>query len=147
MSTPQVDPDVLDRGAPDEPTHLPLAAEFPQADREQWAGLVDGVLRKSRRLAEDAPAGAGVEQLVRTTPDGIAVAPLYTAQDTPEPGPGVPGAAPYVRGSRAAGHVPDGWDVRQRHADPDPGAAAAAIAADLENGVSSLWLGVGEHGI
>jgi methylmalonyl-CoA mutase len=46
---------------------------------------------------------------------------------------------PYVRGSRAQGSGPAGWDVRAHHARPD----ADAVLADLENGVTSLWLGVG----
>ena len=38
---------------------------------------------------------------------------------TSDPPPvGVPGQPPYVRGGRADGAGPDGWDVRQRHAGP-----------------------------
>lgn len=122
------------------PSDLALAAEFPTPSAEQWTALVDGVLRKARRIAEDAPAGAGVEKLVRRSPDGIAVRPLYTAADAPEVGAGVPGSAPYVRGGTATGPVPTGWDVRQRHSEPDPDTARAAITADLENGVTSIWL-------
>ncbi|WP_246078789.1 hypothetical protein [Modestobacter excelsi] len=40
-----------------------------------------------------------------------------------------------------------GWDVRQRHADPDVALTREAIAADLENGVSSLWLVLGEGAV
>ncbi|GAY10808.1 methylmalonyl-CoA mutase [Pseudonocardia sp. N23] len=142
-----MDPDVLDRDAPEEPDELVLAGEFPQASREEWAALVDGVLRKARRLAEDAPTGSGVDTLVRDTLDGIGVHPLYTADDAPAAQAGVPGAAPFVRGSRAAGHVPDGWDVRARHTAADPAAVAAAAAEDLDNGVTSLWLGAGVNGV
>ncbi|MGD9990325.1 methylmalonyl-CoA mutase family protein [Pseudonocardia sp.] len=148
--TPQVDPQVVERGAPEEPDELALAAEFPSPTRDEWAVLVDGVLRKAGRLAEDAPAGSGVGKLVRETLDGIAVRPLYTADDAPAAAleaTGVPGAAPYVRGSRAHGHVPDGWDVRARHTAADPAAVAAAVAEDLDNGVTSLWLGAGERGV
>jgi methylmalonyl-CoA mutase len=60
---------------------------------------------------------------------------------------GVPGVAPYVRGARAGGPVPTGWDVRQRHADPDPARTREAVMADLENGVSSLWLAMGPGGL
>lgn len=134
------------RPEPAEPAELPLAAEFPAAGRDDWLGLVDEVLRRSGRIGADAPLGAGEQELVRRTADGIAVRPLYTADD-PLPGPiGVPGAAPFVRGSTRHGSVPDGWDVRQRHAHPDPGAARSAVLADLENGVSSIWLVVGGGG-
>ncbi|MDN5749882.1 MAG: methylmalonyl-CoA mutase subunit beta [Pseudonocardia sp.] len=131
---------------PDAVTHLPLAAEFPAPSAREWTALVDGVLRKARRLADDAPAGAGVEKLVRTGPDGIAVRPLYTAADAPADDVGVPGAAPFVRGGTADGPVPTGWDVRQRHAEPDADTARAAVLADLENGVTSIWLAVGDGG-
>ncbi len=125
---------------------LSLAADFPAATREQWAALVDGVVRKAGRIGADAEAGAGVEKLVWSTPDGIRVQPLYTAQDAPDAPVGVPGRSPFVRGSRAGGAAPDGWDVRQRHAQRDPEAAHAAVLADLENGVTSIWLAVGDAG-
>jgi len=98
------------------------------------------VLRRARRLADDAPPGAGIEALTWSTPDGIAVRPLYTAADAAGlPDTGVPGARPFVRGSRAGGAVPDGWDVRTWHAGPDP---REGILADLANGASSVWLAV-----
>jgi len=138
--------DALRQGAPAEPESLSLAAEFPTPERDVWIDLVDAVVRKSGRIDANAAAGAGVEQLTWTTPDGIRVAPLFTAEDAPAVEVGVPGDAPFVRGSRASGPVPDGWDVRQRHTEPDPTAAREAIAADLANGVGSIWLVVGEGG-
>ncbi|QJY48755.1 methylmalonyl-CoA mutase family protein [Pseudonocardia broussonetiae] len=117
---------------------LPLAAEFPAATEAEWTALVDAVLRKAKRIGEDAPEGAGVEKLVRRSPEGIAVRPLYT--EVPDAPVGVPGAAPFVRGATADGPVPDGWDVRQRHAGTDADDLRAAVLADLENGVTSVWL-------
>ncbi|MGQ0576183.1 MAG: methylmalonyl-CoA mutase family protein [Pseudonocardia sp.] len=136
--------DVRDREVPPEPERLSLAADFATPDRDAWVAMVDQVLHRSGRIDEDAAAGAGAELLTWTTPDGIRVPPLLTAQDTPAVETGVPGAAPFVRGARAGGVVPDGWDVRQRHAEPDPATAREAIAADLHNGVNSIWLAVGE---
>ncbi len=138
---------VAARPDPHEPDELRLAGEFPDASRERWLGLVDEVLRRAGRIDADAPAGAGVERLVRRSPDGIAVQPLYSAEDVPAAPVGVPGSAPFVRGSTARGPVPDGWDVRQRHAHADPATARTAMLADLENGVTSLWLVVGEGGV
>src|SRR5205823_6265812 len=40
----------------------------------------------------------------------------------------------------------DGWDVRQRHADPVANAAREAMHADLQNGAHSIWLAVGAGG-
>jgi methylmalonyl-CoA mutase len=144
MNTAKVDSDALDAGAPAEPEELSLAADFPPADRDDWLRLVDEVVRRSGRIGEDAPPGAGFEKLTRTGPGGLRVPPLYTAEDAPRLDVGVPGAAPYVRGARAAGPAPDGWDVRQRHAEPDAELARQAVLADLENGVRSIWLAVGE---
>jgi len=134
-----------DTPPPAPPDELVLAGEFPAATREQWTALVDGVLRKSGRIGSDAEAGAGVEKLVRRTPEGIPVAPLYTAADVADlPPVGVPGRPPFVRGATPDGPVPDGWDVRQRHDDPDPGVVHDAVLADLENGVTSIWLATGD---
>ncbi len=145
--TTRVDGEALDRAAPDEPEELVLAGDFPAASRDAWVALVDGVLRRAGRLDAAAPPGSGVAALTRRTPDGIAVAPLYTADDVAAlPGAGVPGRAPFVRGGRAGGAVPDGWDVRQRHADPDPAAAREAVLTDLTHGATSIWLAVGDRG-
>jgi methylmalonyl-CoA mutase len=145
--TAQVDGAALDAQAPPDPEELALAAEFPTPDRADWLALVDQVVRKAGRIPEDAAPGAGFEALVRTTLDGIRVRPLYTAEDAPDPATaGLPGSAPFVRGGRANGPVPDGWDVRQRHAEPDPTAARDAVLADLGNGVTSIWLAVGAGG-
>lgn len=122
---------------------LELAAAFPAPTREQWQQRVSAVLAKSGR----APGSlAGVEQaLASTTAEGIVVAPLYTADDAPAVS-GLPGFAPFVRGRRPEGNA-GGWDVRARHADPDPARTRAAVLDDLENGVTSLWLAVGDGGL
>ncbi|MEU6574136.1 methylmalonyl-CoA mutase subunit beta [Streptomyces sp. NPDC046805] len=118
---------------------LSLAAEFPDATHEQWQRLVEGVLRKSGKEV----SGAAAEDALSTTlEDGLRTRPLYTARDG-APDPGLPGFAPFVRGGRPEGNTAGGWDVRQRHAALDDG----AILTDLENGVSSLWLVLGEGGI
>jgi methylmalonyl-CoA mutase len=129
------------------PSDLALAAEFDAATRDQWRELVAGVLRKAGRDELPDPVE---EALSRTVATGVRVLPLYTADDAADlpTAVGVPGLAPFVRGSRAGADpesgVPGGWDVRQRHAHPDPAVTTEAIAADLENGVTSLWLVVGE---
>ncbi|MFJ6656830.1 methylmalonyl-CoA mutase family protein [Streptomyces sp. NPDC091377] len=118
---------------------LSLAAEFPEATHEQWQRLVEGVLRKSGKEV----SGAGAEDALSTPlEDGLTTRPLYTSRDT-APDPGLPGFAPFVRGGRPEGGTVGGWDVRQRHTAADNG----AVLADLENGVTSLWLTVGKGGI
>ncbi len=123
--------DVTAPGADD----LVLAAEFPAVTREQWQRLVAKVVGSD---AADSPE----RQLATITADGIEIAPLYVG-DASRPGSGYPGQAPFVRGRTAAGHRA-GWDVRQRHQHPDPAVARAQIMEDLDGGVSSLWLGLGD---
>ncbi|MFJ3417716.1 methylmalonyl-CoA mutase family protein [Streptomyces sp. NPDC086082] len=118
---------------------LSLAAEFPDATHEQWQSLVAGVLRKSGKEV----SGAAAEDALSTSlEDGLRARPLYTADDS-APDPGLPGFTPFVRGARAEGTTLGGWDVRQRHMAADN----TAVLGDLENGVTSLWLVVGERGI
>jgi methylmalonyl-CoA mutase len=132
------------------PDELPLAAEFAEATRDQWRELVAGVLRKAGRAELPDPVE---DALRRTVATGVTVAPLYTPEDAGSlpAAVGVPGLAPFVRGSRAgtAGNegVPGGWDVRQRHAHPDVAVTSESVLADLENGVTSLWLVLGKGAI
>ncbi len=120
--------------APDE---LALAAEFPTAARADWQRLVAKVLERS-----GGPAGDPEAALSTPLPDGIVLAPLYTAADGAADA-GLPGQAPFVRG-RTTGGNRGGWDVRTRAAHPDPKTANAQILEDLEGGASSLWLALGE---
>jgi methylmalonyl-CoA mutase len=128
-----------------EPEELVLAAEFPTPSRDQWQELVAGVLRKSGKLPDEVP-GEVSDLLATRTYDDILVHPLYTSDDSSSTA-GMPGLAPFVRGGRPEGNVSTGWDVRQRHAHPDPGVAKKAVLADLEHGASSLWMVVGETGL
>ncbi len=45
------------------------------------------------------------------TPEGIAVKPLYTAEDAGDPG--LPGFAPFTRGVRASMYAGRPWTIRQ----------------------------------
>ncbi|MFD5131832.1 methylmalonyl-CoA mutase family protein [Streptomyces olindensis] len=118
---------------------LELAGEFPDVPHEQWQRLVAGVLRKSGKDVEGTEAE---EALSTALEDGLRTRPLYTSHDT-APEPGLPGFAPFVRGGRAEGNTVGGWDVRQRHTTAD----RDTVLADLENGVTSIWLTVGDGGI
>jgi methylmalonyl-CoA mutase len=111
---------------------LSLAADFPPATDEAWRTLVDKVLN-----------GASFDKtLVNRTYDGIAIQPLYTRADWKADGDpsGFPGGAPYTRGSSVLGTAQGGWDVRQRHAHPDPEAVNRQILEDLERGATSIAL-------
>jgi methylmalonyl-CoA mutase len=121
---------------------LRLASEFEPATRDRWRALVEKVLSRSGTEV-DGP----VEDLLSSaTHDGFALRPLYTADDTAPPA-GFPGLPPFTRGTRPDGAVAAGWDVRQRHAHPDADVTRRALLADLENGVTSVWLVVGPAGV
>ncbi|WP_406143657.1 methylmalonyl-CoA mutase family protein [Streptomyces sp. NBC_01012] len=115
------------------------AAPSPPPDHEQWQRLAADVLRRS---GSDLSGSEAESALSTALEDGLRVQPLYTAYDT-APDAGLPGFAPYVRGGRAEGATLGGWDVRQRHTTADP----ATVLTDLENGVTSLWLVLGDQGI
>ncbi|MFE4449407.1 methylmalonyl-CoA mutase small subunit [Streptomyces sp. NPDC056796] len=121
---------------------LSPATEFPDPSHDQWQSLVEGVLRRS---GKDVTGAAAEEALSTALGDGLTARPLYTSADV-SPDPGLPGFAPFTRGSRATGGTTDGWDVRQRHELADPVALNEAVLGDLENGVTSLWLAVGGPG-
>jgi len=65
---------------------------------------------------EDWQAAAAKEvkgkDLTWNTPEGIAVKPLYTAEDAPVD-PGLPGFAPFTRGVRASMYAGRPWTIRQ----------------------------------
>jgi methylmalonyl-CoA mutase len=99
-----------------------LAGAFAPVDPADW-------LAKAAPEAEAMPA----------TPldDGIDARWLYTPADAlaPDPG-GVPGEAPFVRGTRIDGV----WDIRQEHVLVDARRSNPELLADLEGGVTSLVL-------
>lgn len=125
---------------------LPPGSGFPTPTPDQWRRSVEAVLRKSGALAEDAPAtSAVIDRLLGTvTPDELRLRPLYVESDAPDAG--YPGLPPYTRGGRLTGSVA-GWDVRALFVNPDPVAANTEILADLDHGVTSLWLRTGPNGI
>jgi methylmalonyl-CoA mutase len=107
--------------ATDPATELPLAAAFEAPTREAWLKLVDKVLK----------GGDFDKRLVSRTADGLAMAPLATRADAGSAATAIAKKPSYFQG---------GWDIRQRHAEPDAALANAAILEDLQGGVTSLVL-------
>lgn len=128
------------------PRQLTLAAGFPDADRDQWQRLVASALRRSGISEVPDPVEDALRQSIGS---GVDIAPLYVAEDAAGSvrEAGVPGLAPFIRGRRAGFAELTGWDVRARHAHPDVRVTRDAIKADLDNGVTSLWLVLGEGAI
>jgi methylmalonyl-CoA mutase len=78
--------------------------EFKASNLEAWA----------KAAAKSAPGG-NVEALNWITPDGIAVKPLYTAEDTANLAytNTLPGFEPYLRGPQATMYAVRPWTIRQ----------------------------------
>ncbi|MBK5110794.1 MAG: methylmalonyl-CoA mutase [Thermoleophilia bacterium] len=102
----------------------PLAAGFAPVSYEQWS-------KKAGRDDPDAELSTRLE-------DGIEAKWLYTCDDelSPDPG-GLPGRAPFVRGTRAGRH----WQIRQQHGHLDRAVANREILEDLNGGVTEVTLG------
>ena len=68
-----------------------------------------------RDLAEKELRGRPLDELTVSTPEGIAVKPLYTEDDLDGLAHlgGVPGVAPFVRGPRATMYANRPWTIRQ----------------------------------
>ena len=73
------------------PSTTPLASDFPAAKFDQWRALVDKALK-----------GADFDKrLVAKSSDGLRIDPLYTRKNALVSAEGgVPGAAPYTRGTK-----------------------------------------------
>lgn len=122
-------------GGLDEPTDLEpeqgsldLADAADSWDVTDWEAATAAVLRKGRRLAEDAPDAEVWEALTRATLDGVAVTPLGRAVD-------LEGLETRGRPTRSGA-----WDIRAQVPAADPRHAHEAALADLEGGATSVWL-------
>ncbi len=110
----------------------PLAAGFDPVSLDDW-----------REKASGGDAGASLATVLE---DGIEAKWLYTRGDELAPDPaGLPGRAPFVRGTRAGRH----WQIRQEQTHPDPAVANREILEDLNGGVTEVTLRFdnGEDGI
>lgn len=124
---------------------VPLA-EGADHDVAAWEKATAAVLRKSKKLSDDAPNTEVWSKLSTTTIDGISITPLGTPAITEGlEDPGLPGRAPYTRGSGAGRPELDGWDIRAWFT--DPATTVEDVVNELENGANSLWLSVGPGGI
>lgn len=98
----------------------PLAAEFDAADNASWRALVEKGLK-----------GKPFEDLVSTTADGLAIKPLYTAED----------AGPLLAARPAPSDDPERpWDLRAAVEHPDPARANDQALSDLVGGAQSVLL-------
>jgi methylmalonyl-CoA mutase len=116
---------------PEQGTLALAAPEDAAHTREEWEAAAAAVLRKQRRLAEDAPDALVWDKLTRTTLDGVGITPLGIAEQLED-------LRTVGRPSRAGD-----WDIRAHLSARDPKVANEAARDDLENGATSLWLELG----
>ena len=118
--------------------------EFEPVSFEAWLKLVERDLQ-----------GAPFEKKLVKRVAGVDVQPLYTKKDAAPDAAGVPGVAPFTRGSYALGASEMGWDVRHEVSGGEPDGAAESILESLNGEASSLALvldraaraGNSEHGL
>ena len=104
-------------------------ADFPRHGLDDWRALV------ARELG-----GRDPETLTWNTPEGIAVKPLYTADDLEdlEFSGGLPGFAPFMRGVRATMYANRPWTIRQYAGFSTAEASNAFYRANLAAGQKGL---------
>lgn len=128
---------------------MPIASDSgtePVPEYAAWRKGVAGVLAKARRVDISELPDEPEKLLAVKTYDGLTVNPLYTRRDELPEQP-LPGAFPFVRGGDATRDPHRGWFVSARFEGADADKTHADILFALENGVSSVWLGVGERGV
>src|SRR5690606_23515927 len=111
---------------------LRLAGDDDVYDASAWEAATAAVLRKGRRLAQDAPDSEVWSALTRTTLDGIDVAPIGQPSDLDAL---TTSGRPVRTGA---------WDVRAQVEVTDAKVTNEAVLADLENGATSLVLHLDE---
>lgn len=88
-----------------------------------------------------SPAAAGAQQPEHRTLEGLEIRACYPARPcSDEEAGGVPGSAPFVRGTRALRDPLCPWWVVSRLPSGPPAAVRAAALLDLEDGASGLLL-------
>lgn len=107
-----------------------------------WEKDVVNVLAKTSRKDPDEMPEDAWRSLIHTTPDGIAVNPLYTGLDAIPEQP-APGQFPFVRGGKREGLPESAWHVTEHfRCEGDPKSANELLLSSLGHGTSALSLDV-----
>lgn len=107
-----------------------LFSEFPVPSYEEWKKTVEKTLK-----------GASFEEkVVSKTYEGISLQPMYRQEDIEGLShlSSKPGAAPYVRGTRALGYQEKPWEVCQELVYSNPSDFNEAAKKDLKRGQTML---------
>jgi len=114
-----------DRQAREGPA-TPRFTEFPVTGYNEWRAAAEAALK----------GGSFEKRLITKTHEGIALQPMYRAEDVTElPHMGsLPGFAPFVRGTEPLGYKHQPWEVSQELANATPESFNQALRTDLEWG-------------
>ena len=102
--------------------------EFPAPSFDEW-----------RQAVVDAQSGKPFDKLVTATYEGIDLQPMYHREGATPPA-AIPGAPPFLRGTRAAGYLTRPWLIAQELACGTPEAFNRALRFDLEHGQTAVNL-------
>lgn len=114
------------------PEHPELEKNFPQVDYAQWKAEAETFLN-----------GAPFEKkLVARTPEGVSIQPLYTSEALKgnEAARSLPGQAPYLRGTQAAGFKKAPWYFCQEISAGTPADYNKALLSDLARGQNAVYV-------
>ncbi len=109
-----------------------LLSDFEKPSYEEW-----------KEAATAALKGAPFEKkLLTATPEGITLQPIFNKSDTEGIAHmgSVPGAAPFVRGSKAQQGPGEPWEVCQRVSRATPGEVNDVLLRDIERGCTGVNL-------
>ncbi len=109
-----------------------LTDEFEPVSYQAW----------KEKVVEQLGGAPFDKKLTKKTPEGIVTRPVYGPEDAEglEAGIGLPGQAPFTRGSAALGASGQGWDIRVEVAEPELERAAERVHEALHKGGRSLRL-------
>jgi methylmalonyl-CoA mutase len=120
---------------PESDQQAELFKEFTAATLDDW-----------RQEAERSLKGKPLSRLVRNTPEGFPLEPIYGPDELPPHARvrgAVPGAAPFVRGSTAT----PGWSICQEVEASDPPTWNQLAREEIEAGADGVVMAVGEGGV
>lgn len=97
------------------------------------------------KLVTDGLAGVPFDKKLVKRVAGLPLQPLYTREQQGAPdGAGLPGSAPFTRGTSALGASQEGWDVCAEIHHPLPEEAAKTAREELAGWATSLLLRIAE---
>lgn len=105
-----------------------LFDEFKPASYDEWRTAVDKLLK-----------GKPYEKIMLTkTDEGFVLDPIYRKEDLPKDSNGLPGVAPYLRGTKTLGYLEDHWKIAQEIATGDVKEFNEKLLEDLMKGQTAV---------